>query len=900
VTVDTERAVYDRLIPDWQKAPLTSGNRRVRCPLHDDQHASMDIHEERGVWICRAGCGSGGAVAFARRVLGDAGARELLRELGDGSEPGSDRRWRQTRRKAEDAGRDDERAIDAKIAARIERLRAETVADDGTISGYLKARGLAGDVPAALRLHRALKYWTNDGDAPVRLGTFPAIVAEVQRLDGRVAALHRIYLAPDRAGKADVPEPKKLTPAIYSGATNGAAIHLAEPTDGRLALTEGIETGLAVMQATGMPTWACVSAGGLAAVELPPDVGTVEIWADREASGAGVNAAANAAARLHADGRTVHVIAPEGEDDDWLDVLVRDGAEALRVARALAEPWAPGSDRDRSSDQATAHDVTDDRVEIELGADEHRVNDAALAALTTESTIYARAHRLVRVVRPPRSGTPTIQVLPPSSLRELLTRRVRFVHEVKGMLVPAHPPDWCVAALAARAELASVRYLAGIAVAPTMRPDGTIMDQRGYDAATGLLLEPTGDVLPVPDRPTRDEARAAAEVLLEVVSDFPFALPAHRSAWLASVLTGFTRHAIPGNVPGVVVDANARGSGKGLLVDTIAIITTGHPISRSPQPKNDDELRKHITAAAIADTPAILIDNVTGKFSYPSFDAAITCNGLWSDRILCRSERRVLPLNTVWFVTSNNAALSSDSARRMLPIRLLSQVEHPEDRRDFRHSDLLAWTTERRPRLAQSALTVLRAYHVAGRPAATNLESWGSFEAWSALIRQCVVWLALPDPLGARAELRERADVDRDAIRTLLVIIDESFKGAEITAAELMDRSAALPELRAALDELCPPRPGEERPTVQRIGVLLRSLRDRVVDGRRLEGRPGHAGAAHWRVTRPNSDDGFDTHHTHHPHQGNGECGEDGEDGEDATRRGGDPASPAPEREVFE
>lgn len=339
-----------------------------------------------------------------------------------------------------------------------------------------------------------------------------------------------------------------------------------------------------------------------------------------------------------------------------------------------AEQNAYQDARERAANDS---DDRDDRLEIVLGPDEHRVNDAALAALAAEPKIYTRGHQLVRVVRPARGGTPIIQVLPPSSLRELLTRRVRFVREVKNVLELAHPPDWCVAALAARAELPGVRYLAGIAVAPTMRPDGTILDQRGYDTATALLFEPTGGVLPVPERPTHEEARAAADTLLEVVCDFPFALPAHQSAWLAAVLTGFARHAIAGNVPGVCVDANARGSGKGLLVDSIAIITTGHPISRSPQPKEDEELRKHITAAAIADTPAILIDNVTGKFSYRSFDAAITCNGLWSDRILGRSERRVLPLNTVWFITSNNAALSSDTARRMLPIRLLSQVEHP-------------------------------------------------------------------------------------------------------------------------------------------------------------------------------------------------------------------------------
>ena len=85
MTVDLARAIFDRLTPGWREAPLTSANRRVLCLLHTDTHPSLDIDEQRGVWICRAGCGGGGAVDFARRLLGEDGARELLRELGDGA-----------------------------------------------------------------------------------------------------------------------------------------------------------------------------------------------------------------------------------------------------------------------------------------------------------------------------------------------------------------------------------------------------------------------------------------------------------------------------------------------------------------------------------------------------------------------------------------------------------------------------------------------------------------------------------------------------------------------------------------------------------------------------------------------------------------------------------------------
>lgn len=105
MNAETARAICDRLIPGWREAPLVSGNRRVRCPLHRDmRHPNLDIHEQRAVWICRAGCGSGGAVDLARLMLGEEGAGALLRELGD--ELDGDRRWRRTSRATKDGTTD--------------------------------------------------------------------------------------------------------------------------------------------------------------------------------------------------------------------------------------------------------------------------------------------------------------------------------------------------------------------------------------------------------------------------------------------------------------------------------------------------------------------------------------------------------------------------------------------------------------------------------------------------------------------------------------------------------------------------------------------------------------------------------------------------------------------------
>ena len=83
---------------------------------------------------------------------------------------------------------------------------------------------------------------------------------------------------------------------------------LLAPPGRKIAVSEGIETGLSFMQATGLPTWAALSAGGITNLVLPDAVRKVLIAAD--ADEVGLEAAESAASRWHAEGRTVRIVKP--------------------------------------------------------------------------------------------------------------------------------------------------------------------------------------------------------------------------------------------------------------------------------------------------------------------------------------------------------------------------------------------------------------------------------------------------------------------------------------------------------------------------------------------------------------------------------------------------------------
>ena len=115
-------------------------------------------------------------------------------------------------------------------------------------------------------------------------------------------------------------------------------------------------------------------------------------------------------------------------------------------------------------------------------------------------------------------------------------------------------------------------------------------------------------------------------------------------------------------------------------------------------------------------------------------------------------------------------AIRADTARRVCHIRLESPHERPEERTDVKRPHLLRWVTERREELLAGALTILKAYHLAGRPD-FGLKPWGSFESWSALVRNALVWCGLPDPGETRVVMQEQADETARGLRQLITVM---------------------------------------------------------------------------------------------------------------------------------
>src|SRR5262249_5118887 len=152
-------------------------------------------------------------------------------------------------------------------------------------------------------------------------------------------------------------------------------------------------------------------------------------------------------------------------------------------------------------------------------------------------------------------------------------------------------------------------------------------------------------------------------------------------------------------------------------------------------------------------------------------DAALTTDR-WKDRLLGGNRVYDGPLHVCWFGTGNNVQLQADTTRRVCHIRMESTDEHPEMKTGFKYPDLRAHVLANRGRLLSAALTILRGWIVAGRPR-HGLAPWGSYEGWSGVVREAVVFAGLPDPGETRLALQTTADRDAAVMRSILACLEQ-------------------------------------------------------------------------------------------------------------------------------
>lgn len=532
----------------------------------------------------------------------------------------------------------------------------------------------------------------------------------------------------------------------------------------------------------------------------------------------------------------------------------------VRPFRPKGRPAGGGGVKRRGQGGALPPDDGRPVVKI-VGAKLERVVDEAEAALIgSDRGLYQRSGRIVGVgeVKIITSGQS-------DSVAQLITERGDYalVEDLTAAATfkkfDAKSEDWkaCGApkdiakTLKDRGTRLKLPVLMGIVNAPTIRPDGSLLEQPGYDPDTGLLNDPRGTIFPkIAEQPSFEDGKAALNLLEDLFSTIPFVADSDLAVAVSAILTACSRNAYP-TAPMHAITAPAAGSGKSMIVDIATVVATGRLAAVMALGKKADETEKRLGGALMSGSPVLALDNCETGIGGDLLCQILT-QTMVRIRVLCGSAILDLPTNILITATGNNLVLVGDMTRRTVMCRIDPKTEGPE-LRVFDTPNPVAVARERRGEIVAAALTVLRAYVVAGRPAQAS--PLGSFEGWSRTVRDALLWLRSADPVGSMEEAR-KSDPELAQLTGVLTQWREVVGFSRVTAHQVIEAAIrkkdwgeegtfAHPEFRDALLAV-----GGIRGAIdgKRLGAWLGYKKDKVVGGFVLKKGPQEHGIGTWQL----------------------------------------------------
>jgi hypothetical protein len=545
-------------------------------------------------------------------------------------------------------------------------------------------------------------------------------------------------------------------------------------------------------------------------------------------------------------------------------------AGALGIALSSPPPRAPRSQSGGDAGEPPADgdeeggEPEDELPKIRwiLGKLPGIVDQAERHLMKAKDRVYQRAGQLVRIVR---RDTPSVRNYsrPPGTLGlhgieqpylvEAFTRAAWW-EKYNAKSQEWHRincPDQVAATYLARGGHWKLPKLWSVITAPTLRPDGTVLQKPGYDEKTATWYDPCGvDYPQVPEKPTKEDAERALKLLREVFKTVPFTSAVDEAVLLSLALTALVRRSLP-SAPLGAISAPIMASGKTMIADTIAILPMGTPAPAMKLAETDEEAAKTALAVLAEGDPVVLIDNVERPLQ-GDWLCTILTSETYRQRILGRTEMMNVPTTTLFLATGNHLVIAGDLRTRALLCRIDPKSEHPEQRQfDY---DLREHVAARRAELVVAGLTIMRAFIATGevKHVADHVKPWGRFERWSEMVRAPLVWLECADPCESLSALQNE-DPEHKELQRMLHAWHGAFGSDPTTAREAVEYVSGMPplaesqkQLKEVLSDIARDRGGELN--VKKAAKWLQRHVGRRVNGRQFIKADEKDHVALWKV----------------------------------------------------
>ena len=267
----------------------------------------------------------------------------------------------------------------------------------------------------------------------------------------------------------------------------------------------------------------------------------------------------------------------------------------------------------------------------------------------------------------------------------------------------------------------------------------------------------------------------AVDYLKDLLHEFPFADDGGRSlsCQIAAMMTRFAVSLLPeqAQVPMVVWNANGPAAGKSLLAMVVEIPVRGFASMRS-FPEEKEELEKVLASEVLAGSDSIIFDNIKDKVDSAYLEQFAT-SSVVSVRRLGSSAKYEVAKQTMVMMTSNQAEVSSDIARRSIFVDLFQKEADPQARKIERPmgAEYLA-RPEIRFQILSALWSLIVSWDKGGRPPCSS--RLAGFDDWARVIAGIVEFAGFGDPLR-KPESEEFGDPDSGDMRDLVKTMAEGI-----------------------------------------------------------------------------------------------------------------------------
>lgn len=423
----------------------------------------------------------------------------------------------------------------------------------------------------------------------------------------------------------------------------------------------------------------------------------------------------------------------------------------------------------------------------------HEIVDAAEELLAETGKVVACGRSLFTA----DYSTGVLAWIDESDLMRLLSQYGVFLkHDARSKAdLPVDPPSKVVHLLMSAQYRQAVPEVQGVVRQPFVRPDGSLCMSPGYQADLKVLAafdpEPFKKFAwqgKVSAAQAEESARCCEDIYKEFAVDASM-----KSTVLCAGMTAVQRGVLD-RAPMILIQSNIAGIGKSTLARVFALLVSARPASEISYPTSAEETARTLFSALASSPACVLIDNIVGTLQdHPALCTCLT-EPFYESRVLRTSSTKQVPTRALFVGTGNYVIPAADLRRRVLPIKLVSSLEHPEQRR-FVREDLDQYVLEHRSELVMHHLRVAAWYLQATKK--IECIPLSGLHTWSRRCREPIQALGYEDPAIPMLKMLEEGDDDQVYRQQLLEVLRHCFGEEAFTVSDI-----ARLELRQMLDAL--------------------------------------------------------------------------------------------------